>query len=363
MTKTGTKKICIVVMSLGGGGAERASGLLSEVLDDFGFEVHVVSVLDEIEFPYKGKLFNLGKMKAMDDSVFGRLKRLNAFRKYLKSHDFDYVIDTRTRIGLLKEFILSRLVYNSHKTIYMVHSYNTNKYITSSRVLNKIMYGNAHKIVAVSEAIAKKLQRSYGFNNLMTIYNPIALHESSQSNDFNLNDNDYVLFYGRLNDEIKNITLLIEAYAKSILPKLDIKLKILGEGKDEGKLKTMVQKMSLTSEIEFLPYMSSPYQIVKKAKFSILTSRYEGFPMVLTESLHLGTPVISVDCESGPKEIIKNEHNGLLVENYNEKALTEAMNRMVKDEELYLNCKANATASVAHLSKKQIGLQWQSILK
>jgi hypothetical protein len=123
MTKTGTKKICIVVMSLGGGGAERASGLLSEVLDDFGFEVHVVSVLDEIEFPYKGKLFNLGKMKAMDDSVFGRLKRLNAFRKYLKSHDFDYVIDTRTRIGLLKELILSRLVYNSHKTIYMVHSY------------------------------------------------------------------------------------------------------------------------------------------------------------------------------------------------------------------------------------------------
>jgi glycosyltransferase involved in cell wall biosynthesis len=125
----------------------------------------------------------------------------------------------------------------------------------------------------------------------------------------------------------------------------------------------MVQKMSLTSEIEFLPYMSSPYQIVKKAKFSILTSRYEGFPMVLTESLHLGTPVISVDCESGPKEIIKNEHNGLLVENYNVKALTEAMDRMVKDEELYLNCKANATASVAHLSKKQIGLQWQSILK
>jgi glycosyltransferase involved in cell wall biosynthesis len=85
--------------------------------------------------------------------------------------------------------------------------------------------------------------------------------------------------------------------------------------------------------------------------------------MSLVESLAVGTPVIAVDCETGPREIIQNNYNGLLVENHNPKALAEAMNTMATDENLFQTCKNNAKKSVEHLSLENIAQQWKQLLE
>ncbi|SDH77916.1 glycosyltransferase [Winogradskyella thalassocola] len=359
MLKANNKKICIVVSSLGKGGAERSSGLLSEMLFDVGYDVHVVSVLNDIEFPFKGKLLNLGELKAKDDSALGRINRLRVLKAYLKKHNFDYVIDNRTRIGFLKEFIISKFIYSPKKTIYCIRSYKTANYINPNRFLGRLLYGNAYKIVGVSKAIAEKVKADYSFNNVTSIYNPIALEEHNSK--LETKDN-YILFFGRLDDEVKNISLLLEAYAKSELPKHQVNLKILGEGKDLETLKNQVEILNIASNVEFLPYNPYPSAIVKSALFTLLTSRYEGFPRSILESLALGTPVVSVDCKSGPNEIIQNTFNGLLVENHNQGALSEAMTSLFIDKDLYLRCKQNSKPSVAHFSEAEIVQQWQSIL-
>lgn len=361
MSKTNTKKICIVVTSLGGGGAERSSATLSEILFDMGYDVHIISVLDVIDYPYKGILLNLGKLKAINDSVLGRLQRLMVFKNYLRKNDFDYVIDNRTKTGFLKEFIISRWIYSPKKLVYCVRSYKTSLYVNPNRFLGKILYKSAFKIVTVSLAIKDKLNENYNFSNLKTIYNPVDLKiDKAKCENFS---EKYILFFGRLDDGVKNISLLLESYSESILPSSNVKLKILGDGEDKSMLIEKAINLNLKEKVEFLGFKSNPYDVVKTAQFTVLTSRYEGFPRALIESLALGVPVVSVDCKSGPNEIVINEENGILVENYNKQALANAMNRMVVDEDFYLHCRSNAKDSVAKLSKEEVSKQWQSILK
>ncbi|WP_299111812.1 glycosyltransferase [uncultured Winogradskyella sp.] len=362
MIKADTKKICIVVSSLGVGGAERSSAILSEILFDLNFDVHIVSVQDKVDYPYKGKLFNLGELKTEHNSKISRLKRLKIFKRYLKAQNFDYVIDNRTRIGLLKELIISKWVYKPNKTIYCVRSYYTDNYINPNRFLSRLLYNSAYKIVSVSHAISKKLRHNFKFKNLEVIHNPVAI-DNKESKIENSSHDHYILFFGRLNDEIKNISLLLEAYSKSKLPKCAIKLKILGSGDDKQLLKDKSKTLGVENEVEFLDFKANPYTYVEAAFFTVLTSRYEGFPRAIVESLALGVPVVSVDCKSGPNEIIINEQNGLLVENHNVDTLSIAMNRMLEDEDLYLHCKSNAKDSIAKFSKTTIGLQWKAILK
>jgi N-acetylgalactosamine-N,N'-diacetylbacillosaminyl-diphospho-undecaprenol 4-alpha-N-acetylgalactosaminyltransferase len=86
-------------------------------------------------------------------------------------------------------------------------------------------------------------------------------------------------------------------------------------------------------------------------------------PMVLLESLACGTPIISWDYASGPKEIITNKQNGLLIENQETDKLIEAMNLFVSDNNLYLQCKENAVSSVKQFSLETIGNEWLNHLK
>ena len=83
---------------------------------------------------------------------------------------------------------------------------------------------------------------------------------------------------------------------------------------------------------------------------------------MIIESLATETPVISFDCFSGPNEIIIDKHNGILVENQNVEKLTEAMNTLVEDINLYQHCKQNAKASVAQFDIEIIGKQWLDLL-
>ena len=123
------------------------------------------------------------------------------------------------------------------------------------------------------------------------------------------------------------------------------------------------KELQLENHVQVFPFQKNITPYIQHAKCTILTSHFEGFPMSIIESLAAGIPVISVDCETGPREIIQNNFNGLLVENHNENALSEAIKNMIEDEKLYQTCKNNAQKSVEHLSLPTIAQQWKQLLE
>ncbi len=355
------KKVCIVTTSLGKGGAERSSAILSQILSDLNYEVHILITKNDIDYEFAGKLFNLEDSFGTNLSDFKKIKIL---RFFFREYDFDIIIDNRTRPQFLKEYILYNFVFKSKKKISVVRSFYLKKYFPNSKLLVRILYGKKTTLVAVSKQIKKAIIHNYKLKNISQIYNPVKIDKINVLAKESLDINDkFVLWYGRIENSVKNFDLLLEAYKKSILSKNDIKLCLIGQGDDLGLLKEKINSLELKDKVYHIPFLKNPFPYVKKAIFTTLTSYYEGFPRVLIESLACGTPVISVDCKSGPNEIIKHGYNGLLVENHNIFALANAFNSFIENKTLYNTCKSNAKCSVKKFSFENISKNWDELLK
>ncbi|RED26270.1 glycosyltransferase involved in cell wall biosynthesis [Flavobacterium cutihirudinis] len=354
------KKVAIVSNSLDKGGAERFATLLTFMLEDSDFEVHSITVNDGVDYLFAGTLFNLEKESAKSVS-FRKIKKGILLRRYLVLNKIEIIIDSRTRNVLFRE-LTTRFIYGKRRIFYIVHSYNFENYFPASKFWSKLIYKDVEALICVSKAIEKKVNQLFELKNTITIHNPFFLTKEGIQKDYVVTQK-VVLFFGRFDEKVKNFTLLLEGFSQSKIFLKGYKLHLMGEGNDVNFIKQKIKTFNLDNYVEIFPFKNNPYQEVQKAKFTILTSNYEGFPLSIIESLALGTPVVSVDCNSGPREIIQNEYNGLLVENHNSKALAEAMNRFIDDHELYFFCKKNAIESVQHLNLKTVAEKWKNLLK
>lgn len=356
-------RICIVSDQLATGGAERCAANLSIFFEKNNCKVHHVIVVDKIEYSFSGEVLNLGKLKNKTNGFFNRLKRFLVLKQFFKNNKFDYIIDFRVRSQQLQEFIIIKFIYNA-PLIISIRSFMIDLYFPKNKLLANTIFSQAKKIITVSQAIENRISKEFSYSQLQTIYNPIDFDLISRLANEELNlDFEYVLAVGRMNDDVKQFDKLIEVYANSELPLNNIKLIFLGDGSNKEKYELQVFNNNLKGMIYFKGKVDNPFMYMKNAKFLLLSSKNEGFPNVILETLACGTPVVSFDCESGPNEIIINRENGLLVENQNFEAFKISINEMALNEELYNNCKANSKASVQQFSIDMIGRQWLELMK
>lgn len=354
MAKQGKKyKIALVGYKLAKGGLERVFSTVSELLHDSGCEVTVIVLEDNIEYSYSGNLINLGHLS--------KFKKYFQLKKHLKANQFDYIIDFRHRINPWMELVFLNYIYLGFKSIYTIHSSKLDVYLTKNNWVAKQILKNTFKVVAVSKGIKEKIKATYQFEKGIVIPNSIA-KKNQEINDSQVRlPYKYCIAVGRL-VSLKQFDKLIEMYATSNLPNNEIHLVILGEGKEKVVLKKRIEEMQLTPLVHLLGFKSDVVSYIKQAEFLVLTSKYEGFSMVVLEALAAGIPAVSFDCETGPKEMIVDEYNGLLVENQNFEKFKEAMNRMVNDKVLYNFCKENTTASVTSFCAENIQEKWLDLL-
>ena len=357
-------KIAIVAYNLHYGGLAKVITNLFLLLNEVVFlDVQVVLLDDNDNGEFDGKTVSFGSYSNEKASFVKKIKKYFLFSKYLRESNLDYIIDLRYRLNPVTEILITKFLYPKAKIIYTIHSSKIETYVPRNNFLTKYLYGTSYKIVCVSKANQDIVKLKHKLTNTTTIYNPLNLKEIEDKSIEDIHfEFEYILAVGRL-VALKQFDKLMESYSKSILPNKNVKLVIVGDGPELEKMKDLVATLNLSNHIIFTGFSNNPYKYMKKAKFLILSSEYEGFGIVLAEALACGTPVISFDLMSGPNEIITNEHNGLLVDNQNFEKLTEAINELYANDNLYSKCRSNAKESILKFSFEEISKEWLNLMQ
>jgi glycosyltransferase involved in cell wall biosynthesis len=171
-----------------------------------------------------------------------------------------------------------------------------------------------------------------------------------------------ILGVGRLAKE-KAFDRLIRAHAKLLKMGLDQHLVILGEGPKRTELLREAQRLGVAATT-FLPgHVPNVPDWLERATIFALCSKYEGLPLVILEAMAAGTPIVAMDCPSGPREILQDGYAGLLVPEGDETAFTEALAALLTSPELRARYSERGKQRAAYYCPERIVPQWESLFK
>ncbi|MCA9208465.1 MAG: glycosyltransferase [Planctomycetales bacterium] len=199
-------------------------------------------------------------------------------------------------------------------------------------------YRTADQVVAVSEGTARLAAEFFHLppERIQTIYNFVdaeRLQAASEVPSDWERERFHIVAAGRLH-EAKGYPLLLRAVRDAVHKNglRQILLHILGVGPQEGELKRLMDEYGLASHVRLEGFQPNPFSYLRASNLFVLSSIYEGLPNVLIEAMMVGTPVVSTDCPSGPREILRDGKFGQLTPPKDAGALTGAIVDAVENE-------------------------------
>jgi len=338
-------KLAFVISNLNKGGAERVVSLLSQELSK-QHEVYIILFDNSIAYEYSGKIIDINckSVKGRIGKIFNVLKRRTRLKKIFAKKRFD-------KIFAFMESAYLPAILTGYPIIASVRN-NTKVY---SKYVTKYILPNAEKIVAVSKDIEKQLN-IFGMKNTQTIQNPIVIDDKYKIKEDLTQFKPFILAVGRLHDQ-KNFNLLIESFKKSKFQN-ELKLLIVGEGKKREDIEILILENKLENKVFLLGQKDNVKDYYLQCEMFVLSSKYEGFPNVLVEALSNSCASISVDCPTGPSEIIENNENGLLLSNGNINEMIKSIDKLYSDEKMKDKFRKNGKKSISHLNIEKIVKQW-----
>lgn len=223
-------------------------------------------------------------------------------RNQIKKQGFEHVI------YFYQNSIFNFLPIKSVKKYIWLHqSYKTLPFYLKFLLYIKLYISD--KIVCISLEMINDLPNSFKDKSEL-IYNPINIENKSFSKNENLKNN-IIVSIGRIDEKQKDFKVLLDGFNmfnNNIHPKYN--LQIIGDGPDLLYLKQYLITKKYNN-ISFLGRKKNPYKYILNSKFLVHSSKFEGFPTVLLEAIHLNKKFLSSDCKTGPKEL-HNEGFGYL---------------------------------------------------
>lgn len=348
------KRIGLLIDSMIGGGAERVVLNFHSIFTQLGHDVHIILVKNEIHH----SVAHIPASNIHAISEDGLLSHTRFINKLKLAQRLNHVVKQIENNGTKFSFFLSNAEDMDRITkiaklpnVYIRYRNSMSKYIENKignkgpikslirrlRFTNKFrnIYGGRN-IITVSQALADDIVKNVGVKpkSITTIYNPFNFERLRKlaAEPVDIPKEPYIIYSAKFENR-KRHDLLIDAFHKA---NVKHKLVLIGDCYTESdhetykKLLEQINRLGLKDRIIFPGFQKNPYPWVKNAVLFAMSSDSEGLPTVLIESLILGTPVISTDCSTGPKEILTGELSSFLSPPGDAAALAENIKRALK---------------------------------
>ncbi len=342
-----------------GGGTERVLSVIAGGLSERGHQVSVISLWGQ-----KPSFFPLGKEidvcwpegKGRGITVVGQFRRLAGIIKRARP---DFLVDVDSILGVYSVFLrktVPDLRWISWEHFSYQHHFDHNHILR--RTVRMLAGRFADTLVVLTDEDKKYYQKHLRPRcKVRCIYDPDPF-------DMEISDREaepVILAAGRLSRE-KGFDLLIRSWELLEERYPDWTLLIVGEGKERQRLEGQVKEAGL-KRLRFAGAVHSLEDCYVKASFFVLSSRSEGFGMVLVEAMHFGLPVVCYSCAPGPRKIVVHGENGFLVKPGDVADFAQKMERLILDKELRRRMGESAAESVKRFGREEILSQWEEMLE
>lgn len=342
------------------GGTERVMIMIANELAK-KYSVEIISVLKSSDRPSYQinpniKIIDLNLKKTEPLILHYPFLSMN-IKKLLEQYTTDVFICVGMRYVPISIFM-----NKSAKYIAWEH-YNSfvNKRFSVGDIGRRIASKKADRIVVLSDK--DRLNNINLFktkeDKIVRIYNPSDYKELSDKYDIN---SKRIVSVGRVVNQ-KGFDYLLEV-ARNVLNKhQDWQWDIFGDGKDKEELINKVKEYSLENSVFFKGKVSNMKERYKEYAMYVMTSRYEGFPMVNIEAHSARLPIVSFDCPCGPSEMILDGENGYLVDCFNIEKMSEMINYLIENPEIRQEFSDNTTKDKEKLKMSNIIKEWEKIIE
>ena len=377
------EKIYITALHLNHGGVEMAISLLSNALVKRGYEVTILSIYKLGQPAYKlepsVKIKYLTDVtpnqeafyKAKNEKSFGKMLKeglyalkvlylkKNSMKNAITAVDKGVIISTRNEHSVL----LSK--FGNKNVLKIAQLHHDHEFMKKYLRDFQNNYSNIDYFVLLTEGLKSEVEEIMQGHNKKTrcIAVPNFLEDVSINVELEQKEKT-VVTVGRLHP-VKGFERLIELWQMVAKNHEDWKLKIIGGGSIEKKLRKKVNALGLSKQIEIVGAMEHDDVIeeMKKASLYVMTSYSEAFPFVLIEAMSSGLPVVAFDVRVGPRAIIDNNLNGLLITDNELEEFAAGVEMHMDDENKRKNMSVCAMKKAHKFLEEEVMKQWCSILE
>ncbi len=356
------QKIIFYIDSMRTGGAQRVMNNLVCHFAQVGY--NVVLINDFIDKDKKFTTFDVpSQVKRRylrednkGNAILKNIQRIIRLRRIIKEEKADIVLSFLAKPNIR---MLTSTVFLSVKKVVSVrndpnHEYGSGKV---KKVFANMLFSLADGVVFQTYDASKYFISSIR-NKSTIIYNPVA----EKFFDTTWENGNKIITCGRL-EEQKNHILLLSAFKKVVEEYPEVNLVIYGEGPLRKELIQYIYDNGLQNRVRLPGNVTDIEKRLKEAMLFVLSSNYEGMPNALMEALSVGVPSISTDCPcGGPRELIKNKVNGILVPCNDASGLAKSIISLIKDRDERIRISKHAKKMAEEYCPEKIYSQWNDYL-